>query len=111
MLVVQFAGNFTKQLAFLSVILWNFNFVGFSFPEFLGFTFAWLLSDLAVLVHLSELVITTPRKIASARLKETLQSTPLVDTPQFETKEDSMENQAQTDLSKISKIHELRDIV
>ena len=43
--------NFYVQVAFLSVILVNFNFVGISFPEFLFFMVALFLSDLAVVMY------------------------------------------------------------
>ena len=48
-------GNFLGQLTVLSVVLRYIPPVGFSFGEFLVFTFAWLLSDLAVLICLVEL--------------------------------------------------------
>ena len=53
----QFFVNFRMQLAFLAVILLNFDLVAYySFPECLVFTVAWLLSDLAVVLHLRQSV-------------------------------------------------------
>ena len=51
--------NFLGQLAVLSGVLYNFPLVGFSSQEFLLFTSAWLLSDLAVAICLFELGIST----------------------------------------------------
>lgn len=59
----QFLINFQVQLAFLSVILLNFNFVGFSVSELLVFTFAWLLSDLAAEINMSESVAKHKKKL------------------------------------------------
>ena len=54
----QFFVNFRMQLAFLAVILLNFDLVAYySFPECLVFTVAWLLSDLAVVLHLRQSVV------------------------------------------------------
>ena len=67
MLISQFMVNSQVQLTFLTVILSNFDLVAYSVPEFLVFTLAWLLSDLAVLVHLGESV--TERRKETAYLQ------------------------------------------
>ena len=61
--------NFYVQVAFLSVILVNFNFVGISFPEFLFFMVALFLSDLAVVMYQRELNIAY-NKALLLKLKE-----------------------------------------
>lgn len=67
MLISQFMVNSQVQLTFLTVILSNFDLVAYSVSEFLVFTLAWLLSDLAVLVHLGESV--TERRKETAYLQ------------------------------------------
>lgn len=70
MIGIQFAVNFSVQLAFLVQVYSNFNFVGYTVQEFLVFALAWLLSDLAVLFYLLELVIATHGRVFSAKLEK-----------------------------------------
>lgn len=72
MIGLQFDVVLWVQLAFLAIVRSKFNFVGYAGPELLVITLAWLLSDLAVLAYLLELVITKYRtEILSMKLEKT----------------------------------------
>lgn len=56
---VQTTAYFLGQLTVLSTVLHHVPLASFSFQAFLAFTFAWLLSDLAVFVSLKFKLPTT----------------------------------------------------
>ena len=70
MIGAQFGVNFLGRLAFLTVVCFHFNVVGYTVQEFLVFTLAWLLSDLAVLIYLRKLNIATHGKVFSMKLEK-----------------------------------------
>ena len=64
----QFCVNIYVQFAFLSVILFNFDFVCLSVPELFVFMVALFLSDLAVAINQSESAWFKHLKIVSEKL-------------------------------------------
>lgn len=67
----QYAANFWQQMLYLTQIPRWYDLVGFTVQESLVFAFAWLLSDLAVLIYLIALSVTTNGlKVFAMELKE-----------------------------------------
>lgn len=58
------------QLTFLTILLHNFNMVGFSVPGFAVVLFELLLADLAVLVYLRESAISAHGKVFSVKFEQ-----------------------------------------
>ena len=66
----QFCANLYVQIAFLSIILFSFDFVCLSVPELLVFTVALFLSDLAVTINQRESVRSEQHKEVLEKLKK-----------------------------------------